>query len=192
MKAQLKKSFLTGLLVVLPIAATVYILLILVKALNSVLPFKFLPYGTGLLLTLVLITCIGFMTSNIMGARLIRWGESIFSRTPMVKNVYTAVKQISDAMLSSQARNFRRVVMLEYPRKGLYTLAFVTGVARGEVQDKTAKKVISVFVPTTPNPTSGFFLMVSEDEVIDLDMSVEDAFKLVISGGLVSPEVRRG
>lgn len=192
MKAQLKKSFLTGLLVVLPIGGTIYILLLLIKALNSILPFSFLPYGTGLLLTVALITFIGFMTSNIMGARLIKMGEGVLFRIPLVKNVYTAVKQISDAMLSSQARNFRRVVMLEYPRKGLYTLAFVTGVARGEVQDKTAKKVISVFVPTTPNPTSGFFLMVAEEEVIDLDMSVEDAFKLVISGGLVSPGVRQG
>ena len=102
--------------------------------------------------------------------------------------MYAAVKQISDGMLTSTRKNYTRVVLIEYPRRGVYTLAFVTGVSRGEVQAKTQDNVINLFVPTTPNPTSGFYLMVPETDVIDLDMSVEDAFKLLISGGMVSSD----
>lgn len=187
-KTQLKKSFFTGLLVVIPISATIYILIFLIGVLNNLLPFHFLPYGTGVILTIILITLIGFMTTNLIGKRLIDTGEKFISSIPLVKNVYAAVKQISDAMLSSKGKNFRRVVLIEYPRKGIYTLAFVTGVSRGEVQDKTKDNVINLFVPTTPNPTSGFYLMVPEADVINLDMSVEDAFKLLISGGMVSAD----
>jgi uncharacterized membrane protein len=187
-KTQLKKSFLTGLLVVIPIGATIYILLFLISILNDLLPFSFLPYGTGIVLTVILITLIGFMTTNFIGKRLIEMGEEIISRIPLVKNVYAAVKQISDAMLASHTKNFRRVVLVEYPRKEIYTLAFVTGIAKGEIQNKTQSKVINLFVPTTPNPTSGFFLMVPESDVIDLAMSVEDAFKLLISGGMISSD----
>ena len=191
MRTQLKKSFFTGLLVVIPIGLTIYILVFFIKLLNNFLPFTFLPYGTGMVLTVILITLIGFMTSNIIGKRLIEMGEKFISSIPLVKNVYAAVKQISDAMLSSQGKNFRRVVLIEYPRKGIYTLAFVTGVSRGEVQEKTQRDVINLFVPTTPNPTSGFYLMVPEADVINLDMSVEEAFKLLISGGMVSPDAHR-
>lgn len=187
-KTQLRKSFFTGLLVVIPISATIYILIFLIGVLNNLLPFHFLPYGTGVILTIILITLIGFMTTNLIGKRLIDTGEKFISSIPLVKNVYAAVKQISDAMLSSKGKNFRRVVLIEYPRKGIYTLAFVTGVSRGEVQDKTKGNVINLFVPTTPNPTSGFYLMVPEADVINLDMSVEDAFKLLISGGMVSAD----
>lgn len=190
-KTQLRKSFFTGLLVVIPISATIYILIFLIGVLNNLLPFHFLPYGTGVILTIILITLIGFMTTNLIGKRLIDTGEKFISSIPLVKNVYAAVKQISDAMLSSKGKNFRRVVLIEYPRKGIYTLAFVTGVSRGEVQDKTKDNVINLFVPTTPNPTSGFYLMVPEADVINLDMSVEDAFKLLISGGMVSADTNR-
>lgn len=186
MKTQLKKSFFTGLLVVVPISVTIYILVFLIELLNNLLPFSFLPYGTGLVLTLILITLVGFMTSNLLGKRLIDIGERFITKIPLVKNVYVAVKQISDAMLTSTRKSYRRVVLIEYPRKGIYTLAFVTGVAKGEVQEKTQTKVINLFVPTTPNPTSGFYLMVPETDVINLNMSVEDAFKLLISGGMVS------
>jgi len=192
MKTHLKKYFITGLLVVIPIGVTIYILIFLIKVLNNILPFRFLPYGTGIVLTVILITVIGFMTRNIIGETLIKMGEKFISKIPLVKNVYPAVKQISDAMLSPKARSFRRVVLIEYPRKGLYALAFVTGFARGEVQEKTKSKVINLFVPTTPNPTSGYYLMVPENDVIDLDLSVEDAFKLVVSGGMVSSHYNRG
>jgi uncharacterized membrane protein len=185
-KKQLRKSFFTGLLVVIPISVTIYILVFLIELLNDLLPFSFLPYGTGLVLMVILITLVGFMTTNFIGKRLIEMGEQFISRIPLVKNVYAAVKQIADAMLTSHTKNFRRVVLVEYPRKEIYTLAFVTGIAKGEIQNKTQSKLINLFVPTTPNPTSGFFLMVPESDVIDLDMSVEDAFKLLISGGMIS------
>jgi uncharacterized membrane protein len=168
MRTQLRKSFFTGLLVVIPISVTIYILVFLIELLNSLLPFSFLPYGTGIVLTIILMRFI--------------------SSIPLVKNVYAAVKQIADAMLSSTRKNYTRVVLIEYPRKGIYTLAFVTGVSKGEVQAKTQQNVINLFVPTTPNPTSGFYLMVPESDVIDLDMSVENAFKLLISGGMVSSD----
>jgi uncharacterized membrane protein len=187
-RKQLRKSFFTGLLVVVPISVTIYILVFLIEIINDLLPFSFLPYGTGLVLTVILITLVGFMTTNFIGKRLIEMGEEVISRIPLVKNVYAAVKQISDAMLTSQAKNFRRVVLIEYPRKGIYTLAFVTGISKGEVQNKTRSQVINLFVPTTPNPTSGFYLMVPESDVIDLEMSVEDAFKLLISGGMISAD----
>ena len=191
MRKQLRKSFFTGLLVVIPIGATIYILIFLIEILNDLLPFSFLPYGTGIVLTIILITLVGFMTTNFIGKRLIEGGEQVIFRIPLVKNVYAAVKQISDAMLSSPGKKYRRVVLIEYPRKGIYTLAFVTGIAKGEIQNKTTSNVINLFVPTTPNPTSGFYLMVPENDVIDLDISVEDAFKLLISGGMVSSENNR-
>jgi uncharacterized membrane protein len=131
------------------------------------------------------------MTSNLLGQKLIDTGERLISNIPLVKNVYAAVKQIADAVRSSTGKNYRRVVLIQYPRKGIYTLAFVTGVSEGEIQEKTQDKVINLFVPTTPNPTSGFYLMVPETDVINLDMSVEDAFKLLISGGMVSSDPSR-
>jgi len=191
MRKQLRKSFFTGLLVVIPIGATIYILIFLIDILNELLPFSFLPYGTGIVLTIILITLVGFMTTNFIGKRLIEVGEQVIFRIPLVKNVYAAVKQISDAMLSSPGKKYRRVVLIEYPRKGIYTLAFVTGIAKGEIQNKTTSNVINLFVPTTPNPTSGFYLMVPENDVIDLEISVEEAFKLLISGGMVSSENNR-
>jgi uncharacterized membrane protein len=188
---QLRKSFFTGLFVIIPISVTIYILIFLIELLNNLLPFYFLPYGTGIVLTVILITLIGFMTSNLLGQKLIDTGERLISNIPLVKNVYAAVKQISDAVRSSTGKNYRRVVLIQYPRKGIYTLAFVTGVSEGEIQEKTQDKVINLFVPTTPNPTSGFYLMVPETDVTDLDMSVEDAFKLLISGGMVSSDLNR-
>jgi uncharacterized membrane protein len=157
--------------------------------LNSLLPFYFLPYGTGILLTIIIVTVVGFMTNNILGKRFVDMGENIISNIPLVKNVYNAVKQISDAMFSSRSKGFSRAVLIEYPRKGTYAVAFVTGIAEERLQDKTKRKVINLFVPTTPNPTSGFYLMIPEEDIISLDMSVEDAFKLVVSGGMVSPDV---
>jgi uncharacterized membrane protein len=109
-------------------------------------------------------------------------------RIPFVSPLYKAVKQLVETLLSGSTRDFKRVVLIEYPRKGVYGLAFVTGVSVGEIQRKTEKKCINVFVPTTPNPTSGFYLILPEEDVIPLDMSVEDAFKVLISGGIINPE----
>jgi uncharacterized membrane protein len=193
-ESQIKKYFLTGLLVVVPISLTIYILAFLIAIVEKFLPYKYLPFyipGLGILITALLILGVGFLTSNYIGSKLVSIGDGIISRIPLVKSIYASVKQISQAVLSQDGKNFRRVVLIEYPRKGLYTLAFVTGVAGGEVQNKTKETVLNIFVPTTPNPTSGFYLMVPENEVTHLDMTTEEAFKLVVSGGMITPPTRQ-
>ncbi|MBU2498844.1 MAG: DUF502 domain-containing protein [Proteobacteria bacterium] len=158
-------------------------------------PQKYLPEtylnvripGLGLILALILILIVGFLARNIVGSKIVHWTDRIVNRIPLARIIYVAIKQLLQGVFLPQTRAFRRVVMVEFPRQGVYSIGFLTGVSKGEVQNKTAKKVVNVFVPTTPNPTSGFFIMVPEDEVIPLSMSVEDAFKLIISGGIVSP-----
>jgi len=124
--------------------------------------------------------------SNFLGKKLLSLGEKIIARIPLVKAIYNPIKQILEAIFSMEAKSFRRVVLIEYPRKGIFTMAFVTGVARGEIQAKTKHNVLNVFVPTTPNPTSGFYLMVPDEEVTELDLTVEEAFRLIVSGGMAS------
>lgn len=198
LKARVKNYFFTGLLVILPIYVTGYILWFLINGMDAVLkyvPQKYLPEtylnvripGLGLILALILILIVGFLARNIVGSKIVHWTDRIVNRIPLARIIYVAIKQLLQGVFLPQTRAFRRVVMVEFPRQGVYSIGFLTGVSKGEVQNKTAKKVVNVFVPTTPNPTSGFFIMVPEDEVIPLSMSVEDAFKLIISGGIVSP-----
>ena len=198
LKARLKNYFFTGLLVILPIYVTGYILWFLINGMDAVLKFvpqKYLPEtylnmripGLGLILALILIFIVGLLARNIVGSKLVHWTDRIVNRIPLARIIYLAIKQLLEGVFLPQTRAFRRAVMVEFPRHGAYSIGFLTGVSKGEVQKKTAKNVVNVFVPTTPNPTSGFFIMVPEDEVISLSMSVEDAFKLIISGGIVSP-----
>jgi uncharacterized membrane protein len=135
---------------------------------------------------------IGFVARNFLGRRVFRLGETLVERIPIVNRVYVALKQISEAFWGRNKTVFTGVVLLEYPRKGLYTLGFVTSPGRGEIKAKTEEKLINVFLPTTPNPTSGWFVMVPEEQAVPLDMKVEDALKMIISGGAVVPEYRRG
>ena len=191
MKKRIKKYFLSGLLVVVPIALTIYILAIIINFTDKLYPAvkTYLPFyipGFGIIITVFVILFVGMLTTNFLGKKLISIGEKIIARIPLVKEIYHSIKQIAEAMFALEDRSFRRVVMIEYPRKGIFTIAFVTGSARGEVQAKTIKKVLNVFVPTTPNPTSGFYLMVPEDEVIELDLRPEEAFRLIVSGGMAS------
>ena len=190
-KLQLKKYFLSGLLVIIPITVTVYILKVLIGFTDTLYPIvrSYLPFyipGFGIIITFLLIFLVGVATTNILGRRLFALSESIIARIPFVKVIYQAIKQIAVAIFSAEHKSFSRVVLIEYPRKGIFTMAFVTGVATGEVQAKTSKKVLNVFVPTTPNPTSGFYLMVPEEEVKELDMKPEEAFKRIVSGGMAS------
>jgi len=187
----LKKYFISGLLVIIPITVTIYILKITIGFTDTLYPIvkSYLPFyipGFGILITFLLIVLVGVVTTNILGKRLVAVGENIITRIPLVKVIYNAIKQISEAIFSAEHKSFSRVVLIEYPRKGIFTMAFVTGVATGEAQAKTDKKVLNVFVPTTPNPTSGFYLMVPEDEVKVLDMKPEEAFKRIVSGGMAS------
>ncbi len=189
MKKKIKKYFISGLIVVVPVSFTVYILWAIIRFTDRLYPSSFLPFyvpGFGIIVTFFVIFLVGVITTNFLGKRLLSFGERIISRVPLVKEIYLSIKQIAEALFSQKEKNFRRVVLIEYPRKGIYTMVFVTGVSHENIQEKTGKKLLNVFVPTTPNPTSGFLLMVPEDEVIELDLTPEEAFKLIISGGMAS------
>ena len=203
LRRRLKKYFLTGLLVVVPIVMTILVIRWLVhfldSMLTSVLPEALRPDvlyglpvpGVGMLATLLLILLIGVLTANIFGRSLVNFYERVLDRIPLVKGVYTLFKQVSDTVLKRDRGAFRKVVLVEYPRRGIWAVAFVTGVSEGEVQEVTEKRLVNVFVPTTPNPTSGFYILVPIEDMIELSMTVEEAFKLIISGGMVTPPVRK-
>ncbi len=198
-KKSIKGVFLTGVIAVIPAGVTIYILYLIIKLMNNLVRFvparyhpdQLLPFhipGLGVIITLILIFTIGLVTRSYLGKKLARLGDRMVRRIPLVRGIYNALKQFVDAVFSDKGQSFKKAVLLEYPRKGLYSIAFVTGVSRGEVQAKTSQRCVNVFVPTTPNPTSGFYIMVPEGDMITLDMTVEEAFTLIISGGIVSPE----
>jgi uncharacterized membrane protein len=143
-----------------------------------------------MLFTFVVILFLGVIARHLLGGEFQRAWERLLARVPVARSIYGGVKQLVEAIFasSSQSSRFRRVVLIEYPRRGIYALAFTTGPARGIVQEVTEQEMINCFVPTTPNPTSGFYLLVPEGELIEIALSVEDAFKLVMSAGLVTPE----
>lgn len=198
MKHRLKNIFLAGLAVTVPIGLTIYILFFLIGLMDGllrVIPPAIHPEtllgvhipGLGVIATVGLIFLAGLVTTSYAGARLFRFAESLVERIPLIRGIYQSIKQIVQTMVSKEGQSFKRVVLVEFPRQGLHTVAFVTGTVTGELQRKTGGRGISIFVPTTPNPTSGFYMIVPEDRVTDLDMSVEDAFKLIISGGMLMP-----
>ncbi len=200
---KLKKYFLTGLLVVVPISMTVLVIRWLFRFINSllisVLPEILRPEvlygipvpGISLVATFLLILLVGVLAANIFGRSLVTFSENLVDRIPLVKGVYTLFKQVSDTVLKRDHGAFRKVVLIEYPRKEIWAVAFVTGKSTGEVQRVTAENLVNVFVPTTPNPTSGFYILVPEEDLIVLKMTVEEAFKLIISGGMVTPPEKK-
>lgn len=194
-----RANILAGLLFLLPIVATVFLINLLISWVDMSLlllpaqyrPENYLPIrvpGLGLLLVLMILFITGMFVRNFLGRKLVEFGERLMRYIPFVSKVYSWIKQMVDTLLLTSGKDFKRVVMVEYPRRGIWALAFVTGVAEGEVQDKTQQRVINVFLPTTPNPTSGFYLLVPESDVIPLEMSVEDSMKLIMSGGILVPE----
>ena len=202
-KRILRTNLLAGLLVLMPIVATVYFIHLLISVVDRILlllPDRFQPDfllgfhipGLGLILVLVVVFFTGLIVRNVFGRQIIRMGEAVLTHIPFVSKFYSALKQLVDAIFRTGVRDFKRVVLIEYPRKGVYTLGFVTGVSIGEIQRKTEKRCLNIFVPTTPNPTSGFYLIVPEEDIIPLEMSVEDAFKVLISGGILNPEDKNG
>jgi uncharacterized membrane protein len=206
---RIRAYFLAGILVTSPIVITLALALWLINFVDShivplipeqwnpdtylreLLGFKFSIPGIGVAVLFVVITLIGWITASYLGRIFVRIGENIVARMPVVRGIYGAVKQIMETIFRNQSQAFRRAVLVEYPRRGLWTVAFVTGKAEGEVKNLIEDKLINIYVPTTPNPTSGFLLFVPKEDVIYLNMSVEEAFKLVISGGLVAPPDRR-
>lgn len=200
---RLRNYFLTGLIICAPLAITAYLTWTLIEWVDSWVkpyipdrynPDNYLPFampGFGLVVALIMITLIGFLTANIIGRTIVGYGERLLNRMPVVRNLYSGLKQIFQTVLSDQSQSFQRVGILEYPRKGLFALVFVATDTKGEVEirlNDRGLETISVFLPTTPNPTSGFLLFVPKQDLIELDMGVEDAAKLVISAGLVAPD----
>jgi uncharacterized membrane protein len=188
----LRRYLIAGIVVIAPIGITVWILWnvfsVVDRNAKKVLgeAFNDVP-GVGFVLFFAVIILVGIFATNIIGRRLISVGEKIMTRIPLANRIYSAVQQISTAFLGSTRSIFDKVVLIEYPRKGIYSLGFLTTEGSGEVQRKTDEQVVCVFVPTTPNPTSGMLIFVPKDQIIHLDMTTEDGLKLVISGGVVVP-----
>ena len=199
---RLRGYFLAGIVVTAPIAITVYLTYVFFTFIDGwvarIVPEevyyviyggKSLP-GLGVLVALLSFVIIGWFATNFLGRFFIRLSESIVDRMPVVRNLYGAIKQIFETVMASKSQAFREVVMLQYPRKGVYSIGFVTGTTEGEVQRATKAETINVFVPTTPNPTSGYLLFVPKKELIYLDMTVEEGVKLVVSAGIITPPDR--
>lgn len=198
--SRLRNYFLTGIIVTAPIAITIFLVWQFITFLDgSVGRFfpipagieKYLPFGLpgiGLIFMLAFLTFIGFITAGFAGRTLVRLGERLLSRMPVVRSVYGTLKQIFETVLNQSSRSFREVVLVEYPRRGIAAIGFVTGPTQGEVQERTDEDLVNIFLPTTPNPTSGFLLFVPRKDLIHLDMTVEEGIKLVISGGIVTPK----
>lgn len=205
LKQDLKNDLIAGLLVIIPLATTIWLTFtvatwvigFLTHVPNQLNPFDGLnPFLVGslnllvgLAVPLVCILAIGLMARNIAGRWLLDMGEQTLQAIPLAGAVYKTLKQLLETLLKDSGSKFRRVVLVEYPRKGVWSLGFVTGVLSGEFQSHFSSPMLSVFIPTTPNPTTGWYAVVNEEEVITLSMPIEDAFKVIISGGIVSPDV---
>lgn len=200
LKVSLKRYFITGLLVIVPIWGTILVLKTLFVTLDGILgdiPEKYLTQryvpGVGILALFLLIILAGLLATNIMGRRVVKLWEDLLQRVPLVRGIYTTIKAMMDVLAFQEktggTKKYSRVVMIEFPRKGQYALALVTGVTPGEVQDISPDRVINVYVPTSPNPTSGYLLFVPESELIPVSMSVDEAMKMMFSGGMYTPPV---
>lgn len=199
LKASLKRYFLTGLLVITPIWGTVLILKTLFVAVDGILGdlvAKLLPgryvLGLGIVALVILVLGTGLFTANFMGRQIVKWWEDWLNRVPLVRGIYSTLKSMMDILSFSDRGSYNRVVLIQFPKNGHYCFAFVTGVTKGEMQDLAQEPLVHVYVPTSPNPTSGYFLLVPEREVTSVDISVEEAMKLIVSGGLYSPSVSLG
>jgi uncharacterized membrane protein len=198
----LRRYLIAGLLVWLPIVVTVLILKFLIDLVDStllLLPSAVQPEvligfripGLGLLLSGVVLLATGMVVTNLMGRSMVKLWEGMLARIPVVRAIYSASKQLTETLFSGSGKSFRKVVLVRYPHPGSWTLAFLTGDGLREANTKTGRDLANVFVPTTPNPTSGFFLMVPRDDMIELDMSVDAGIKLILSAGAVVPEDKR-
>jgi len=188
----LRRYLITGIVVIAPAAITVWILwnlfAVIDRSAKALLGQAVADVpGVGFVIFFAVIILVGIFATNIIGKRMISFGEQIMTRIPLANRIYKAVQQISTAFLGSNRSIFQKVVLIEYPRKGIYSLGFMTAKGEGEVQRKTARDVACVFVPTTPNPTSGMLVFVPNEQLIHLDMTSEDGLKLVVSGGVVVP-----
>jgi uncharacterized membrane protein len=195
-----KKYFIAGLLVWLPLIITVWIIEVVIGTLDrtiELLPPPLQPkvflgvsgYGLGALFALIIIFTTGVLAANFLGARIVRVWEALLNRIPVVRSIYSAVKQVSDTLFSDSGQAFRQALLVQYPRQGVWTIAFQTGRPSPELETHLHDNMVSVYVPTTPNPTSGFFLVMDRSEVVELRMSVDEALKYVVSMGVVAPGI---
>lgn len=198
LKHCMKKYFITGLLIWIPLTITLMVLAWIVGTLDQILllvPERFRPDtllgihipGIGVVLTLLIVLATGLVGANVLGQKIVVSWELLLSRIPVVKSIYYSVKQVSDTLFSSSGQAFRKALLVQYPRQGAWTIAFLTGKPGGDPAHHLQGDYVSVYVPTTPNPTSGFFLMLPRHDVIELDMSVDEALKYIISMGVVAP-----
>ena len=194
--SKLRNYFITGVLVLIPIGVTVYLTFFFIKIFAKILPQEinpnnYLPYsipGLEIIISIIVITVIGWLSLSFLGKKLVKLVNDIFKRIPFLRTVYSAIGKMTQSFAQSRKSKKKSVVLVEYPRKGSWAVGFATQENTGEIASKTNKNLINVFVPTTPNPTSGFLLMFPKDEIIYLDMSFEDASKFIVSAGTSNPK----
>jgi uncharacterized membrane protein len=195
-----RKWLVAGLLVIVPVAITLSVLQWIIGTLDRtllILPEAWQPDrligvhipGLGLVLTLAILLLVGFAVSNFIGKKLVMWGDALVARIPVVRSIYSSVKQVSDTLFSPSGNAFRKAVLVQWPRPGVWTIAFVTGAPGGEVSAYLNGEYLSVYVPTTPNPTGGYFVILPKSDCVELKMTVDEALKYVISMGVVVPGV---
>ena len=194
----MRKYFITGLLILVPLAITVWVLNLVIGTLDQSLllvPEQYRPKklfgfdipGLGTILTILIVFLTGLLTNNLVGNYVVKLWERLLQRIPIVNSLYSSVKQVSDTLFSSSGNAFRKAVLVPYPHQNSWTIAFLTGVPGGDAANHLVGDYVSVYVPTTPNPTSGFFLMMKRSDVVELDMSVDAALKYIVSMGVVAP-----
>ncbi len=195
----MRKYFVTGLLILVPLGITLWVLNLIISTLDQsvlLLPERWRPAvligldipGMGAIVTVVFVFLVGLLTRNFIGKQIVNVWEKLLTRIPIVSSIYSSVKQVSDTLFSSSGNAFRKAMLVQYPREGSWTIAFLTGTPGGDVKNHLVGDYISVYVPTTPNPTSGFFLMMPRADAVELDMSVDEALKYIVSMGVVAPE----
>ncbi|WP_069649334.1 DUF502 domain-containing protein [Caloranaerobacter ferrireducens] len=192
----IRNIFITGFLIILPIAGSLYIMYLFFSFIDNLfnIPLKGLlgieVPGVGVILTFTIIFAIGVIARNYFGKKILHFTEKIIIKIPLVKTIYISIKQIVDTLFLKKNDAFKKAVLVEYPKEGVYTIGFITSESPKEISEKTKAECVSLFIPTTPNPTSGMFIIVPKDKVTYLDMDVEEAIKLIVSGGLVTPETK--
>ena len=194
---RLRNYFISGLLFWVPLALTVFVIKFFLELINNLIPQKYLPEaifnldttipGSGIILVLIVILITGVLVTNILGRKLVALWERALNKIPGFRNVYNVLKKVSDTVFNTSTESFRKAFLIQYPSKGIWVIAFQSGDYRGEAKSIIGEEIMNLFVPTTPNPTSGFFVMMAKKDAFELDMSVEEAFKLVISAGVVTP-----
>ena len=194
----LRNYFISGLLFWIPLALSVIVIKFSLEFINELVPTKYLPEtlfnlntdfpGSGIILVLLVILITGVIVSNFLGRKLVTLWERVLNKIPGFRNVYNVLKKVSDTVFNSSTESFRKAFLIQYPSKGIWVIAFQSGDYKGEAESIIGEEMINLFVPTTPNPTSGFFVMMPKKDVFELNMTVEEAFKIVISAGVVVPK----